>query len=321
MIVKQDETRNASVIKRTLNGFLINVNLEASQNNTLLLPTQYGTSLSFDASQVNVKAVLKRNGKDHVLFHDNLGILGQYNSILCGSKNWFLGTDIQRPDLNSKHKSIRTLFVYLGGHLNVGGNDEVCYEVTVGRNSFNLGVDPNACYVQVTPHYSIGKESGVFMTKSHVIQANATRESFNLGDNVSRIAFLNFEDTGVTNQLIQNVQISTDRVDWSFNFADILNIHQMKYGYSQWLKMYDYSNINNLVDSYQQAFPQSFILHDKDEFDSCALDIAFNGNLINASKNYIVYSKFITSMDILRKSARMVEKHTEENLAKISEQL
>ena len=325
MIVKQDETRNSSIRKRTLDGFLVNINLVQNAVNQLLKPTQYGNAQGFDASQVNVKVILRRNGKDFLLVHDNLGILGQYNSILHGSKNWFLGTDLELPTATLRHTAVRTLFLSLGGHINLGGDDEIIYEITVGRQSFNSDLQSASCYVQITPNFSIGKEIGIFLTKSHVIQTGETRGNFNLGSNVTRIAFLNFEDTGMTQQIIQNLNLASDRLDLSLSLADIINRHGMNFPYAQWHKYKEYNSQGGDVDTYQVAYPQSFIFHDAQaesgDLDEVSLDLTFDGSKVLPSKNYLVYTNYYTSMEILRRSAQLNAKHAQENVSKVPETL
>ncbi|MFB2120045.1 hypothetical protein [Parapedobacter sp. 2B3] len=317
MLAKLNEGRNGTISKRTLDGFLVSVNLVAAANNTVLAATQYGTGTGFDASQVNFKVILRRGGKEFVVMHDNLGILGAFNSILNGGKNWSLGTDIVRPASAAKHHSIRTLFLGLGGHLNLATGDEIYFEVNVGRNSFGSAIDSNQSYVQINPHYSIGKEVGIFVTRSNVIQQSATREAVNLGDAVTRIAFLNMEDTGVSNQIIQNLNFSSDRVDGSFNFAELIALNDIWFRNSQWLKYFDYASGGSDVDSYQPAYPQSFVFHNEEAVDNCSVDITFDPSKVNAQKNYIVYQSFLSSKEIIAKAAAMSEKHAAENISKL----
>jgi len=317
MLAKLNEGRNSTISKRTIDGFLVCVNLLAAAANTVLAATLYGTGTGFDASQVNFKVILRRSGKEYVIMHDNLGILGAFNSILNGAKNWFLGTDIIRPASGVKHNSIRTLFISLGGHLNLSVGDEIYYEVNVGRNAFGSAIDTTASYIQINPHYSIGKEVGIFLTKSNVIQASATRESVNLGNNVTRIAFLNMEDTGVSNQIIQNLNFSSDRIDGSYNFGELIALNDLWFRNSQWLKYFDYSSGGSDVDSYQPAYPQSFVFHNEEAVDNAAVDITFDPTKVSAQKNYLVYQSFLSSKEIIAKAAAMSEKHAVENLSKL----
>lgn len=317
MIILNNETRSGEVKNKTLDGFLVNVRLKANNSASLIPPTGYATATGFDASQITIKVILKRNGRSWTQISDNLGILGQYNSILKGAKEWNLGTDFALPP-NKPHEVTRSVFISLGGHHQIKGDDVMSYEVTVGRNTFNTGLSVNDCSVEINPHYSIGKELGIFMTKSEVIDANKTREQFNLGDNVMKLAILNFEDTDYTKQIISNLQLSSDRVDWTFTLNDLICVHMMKYGDSRWLKPYDYQNgVSNAMDSYLPAFPNSFVVLDNEEVDQATLDINFVPNSVVASLNHVVYTCFASSQEIIAKALHQTDKHNAENISKL----
>lgn len=317
MIIRLDETRNQSITNNTINGFYLTVLLTAVSNNYLIKKTQYGTGLDFDASQVNILATLKRDGKTYQLFNTNLGILGGFHSQMSGGKNWQLGTDFVRPAVGSKHKNIRTLFVSLGGHQNLKGTDEIFIECTVGRNSFQAStLDASACYIDIKPAFSIGKEVGIFQLFTETIQAGTTTDTFNLGDNVMSIRLLNFEDSDETLQIVQNVRISSDRFDQTFNLPDLVARNMLLYGNEPYNKPYDRTT-GVVTDSYVPANPQSFVILDEEEIDGATIDIAFDGSKVNASKNFLVYRKFDTSLEIIQRSQQLEAKHMEQNLAKL----
>jgi hypothetical protein len=317
MIIRLDETRSQQVTNSTINGFYVSVLLLATAVNTLIKRTSYGTGLDFDASQVMVKATLKRDGKVYNLFNNNLGILGQYNSLLSGGKNWLLGTDYIRPAVAAKHKNVRTLFLSLGNHINLKGTDEIDIECTIGRNSFQeTTLDTSACYIDIKPAYSIGKQTGIYTIFSETIQAGTTSDTFNLGDNVVKMALMNFEDTDETQQIVSNVSIGSDRFDQSFALPDLITRNLLAYGKQSYNKGYDRAS-GATTDSYTPAYPQSFILLNDEEIDRATVDLTFDGSKVNSSKNFLVYTSFVTSLELIQNSQYAETKHMEENLSKL----
>lgn len=317
MIIRIDETRSQQVTNNTINGFYLNVLLVGKAVNTLIKRTGYGTGIDFDASQVSLKATLKRDGKIFNLFNNNLGIIGQYNSLLSGGKNWLLGTDYVRPTASTVHKNVRTLFVSIGGHLNLKGTDEIDIECTIGRNTFQAStLETSSCYVDIKPAFSIGKEIGIYTLFSETIQAGTTSDTFNLGDNVTKIALMNFEDTDETQQIVSNISISSDRYDQSFSLPDLITRNMTMYGKQAYNKGYDRTT-GVVTDSYTPAYPQSFVLLNDEEIDKTGVDLTFDGSKVNSSKNFLCYTSFVTSLEIIQRGQYLESKHTEENLSKL----
>lgn len=318
MVTKYGESNKNSFQNKTINGFYVNVYLEHTTVNQTLLPTQYGTNLQFDPSQISMKAMLKRDGKNIQLFSDNLGLIGRFNSILKGAKEWQLGTDKQRPAAGAVHKNVRTLFIYLGSHLNVKDTDECVYEMNVGRTSFLSPLDQNKCYVEMTPAFSIGYESGVYSQNFETVKAHTTSQDFNLGDNVTDIAFMNMEDSDVTDDIITSLMLSSDRLDLSLSQFDLINRNVQMFNFAPFNKTYDYSvGASNTNDAYVPAFPNTFVLLSREEIDQASLNVTFNPAAVNESKNYVAYRTFFLTREALGKSLKLSDKHKSENVDKL----
>lgn len=317
MIIRVDETRSQQITNSTINGFYVNVLLVAKLVNTLIKKTSYGTGIDFDASQVRLTATLKRDGKIYSLFSNNLGIIGQFNALLSGGKNWLLGTDYVRPTADNAHKNVRTLFVSIGGHLNLKGTDQIDIECTIGRNTFQTStLEETTCYIDIKPAFSIGKEVGIHTLFSETIQAGTTSDTFNLGDNVTKIALMNFEDSSETLQIISNISVASDRFDQSFSLPDLITRNLIMYGKQPYNKGYDRAT-GATTDSYTPAYPQSFILLNDEEIDQARIDLTFDGSKVNSSKNFLAYQSFVTSLEIIQRGQYLETKHMEENLSKL----
>src|SRR5690606_38570864 len=116
--------------------------------------------------------------------------------------------------------------------------------------------------IQVEANHSIGLEYAIHRMEFYAIQANQQSETVNLGDNVTRVALMSFEKD-YEKQVFKSASLSSDRLDWTANEQELINRHWDKFDYS----LADVL-IQDVVDtSHPLYFPNTFLIHDKDEID------------------------------------------------------
>jgi hypothetical protein len=320
MIIRKSESRQQTVRSNTIDGLNLDIYLSAAAVNTAI-----GVN-DFDPRQVNLKVLLKRNKRTYTLMQDNLLILGTFNSLLKGHHEFQNGWYVIAPAANAKAVQIRTVKICLGGHVNLKNDDEIFVEVTIGSGAFSANLDDTNCYVECDVNYSIGYEGGVMYTVSEVIQANSSKQAFNPGDNVVSLALLNFSEDNFVNQVVTNLQFSSDRLDFSHNFFQLLNRHVQQFGcnpnyrYGHTIPI-DESNPSDKAFKWLPVYPQSFQLLHEEEVDKLVVDISFNGSLVQASQNYLVYRRYETDIVTVAKAQQMDVKHTKEKLDKLPAQM
>lgn len=317
MIVKLGETKNLTVKESTVDGILCNIYAMAAAVNTSLV------AADFLKQEVTLKVILKRDKANKVIAQDNLLVLGLFSALNYGEQEWSKGTTLVYKDVAVKEQRLQTLYIPFGGPINIKGTDELIVEMVVGRAAFGANVDAGVSYIEFNPNYAIGYEYGTPMIKAEVLQANITKQKFSLGDNVTKIAFLNFDQTGLDSQVINSLQLSSDKVDMSLNFFDLFNRHRTVLLPPSIQHRY-FGTLPSTTEAFQGLpdFPQSVIVHASDinrniELDNCSVDISTNSANVAASQNYLVWICYETTQEMIQKAENRREKHTVEKLGAI----
>ncbi|UAY54795.1 hypothetical protein [Arachidicoccus terrestris] len=308
MIVKVGESRQDIVRSGTYNSVNVNLYVVAAAVNTAFVDADV------KKQNVSIKVVLKRSGQQHIIMQDNLLLLGTYNSLKKGYAEFNKG--IVKAAAAAAVKEVRLFPVTLnfGGHIRVSDGDELIVEVTPALTGlFSANVDTALSYVEFQSNPSIGYEVGIFSTISEVVQQNTNKQSFSPGDNVVRMALLNFDKTSLASEVVTNLNISSDRLDVSMSFNQLLAAELLQYDDKQRL---DYSTST-------PALPQSFFLFDGlktgDELDTVKVDASFNSANVASSSNYLVSTKYVTNIEMLTDAAERSAKHGQEKIDRINE--
>lgn len=312
MIIKQNETRHERIRNLTINGLNINVLLEATANNTAIPLTGYRSTSSFDPSNVNIEVSLQRNGIKHTLVNQNLAVIAAYQTILQGGSLWRKGVTLRNKGAAIKHLVSRGMFLYLGGHYNLRGDDEILVTATVNRGTFGTAVSTTESTIQIEANTSIGIEYAIHQMNFYAIQASQSSDSVNLGDNVTRVALMSFE-TDFEKPVFQSASLSSDRLDWTANEQELIVRHWDKYPYN----LADVL-IQDVPDTQHPLYyPNTFLVHDKDEIDRARIQFQMNPLNVYASENFIGWTTFITSQEMIGKALQMKDKHERQNVDKV----
>lgn len=311
MIVELLQTRTHKVQNETVNGITVIASLVHSATNTTIGETDYGTG-DFDPSAVNVDVKLKRNMQTYDICNNNLGVLMAYSTLLKNGALWRKGITHNQPTGVVKHTCSRKGFIYFGGHINVSGNDELLITVTMTKSTFNANVDPSRSHLQIEGNQSIGVELGIPRFNSYPIQASQSEDNVNIGDNCLRLAMLSFEKDP-TKTIFTSASLSSDRLDWTKNEDQLTLQHFDAYPYNSADKLLNdlAINVNPLY------YPHSRLIHDKDEIDRAKIKFTMQSSNIEASKNYICYTTYTTSQEILDRATNMIGKHRQKDAAKV----
>lgn len=320
MIVRYSESRQLPVRGQTIDGLLISVFLQAKENNVFL-----GMN-DFDPRQVNIKAILRRGGRNYTIVQDNMLLLGAFSTLLRGQDEFFFGFYKQVPGTSTKCQNLRYFFLDFGVPLNLKGDDELYIEFTVSKSAFSANVDETLSYVEYSTNRAMAYEVGIPFIFSSVVQSQATKENYNLGDNVLSIAYLNFDQTDWGKPIVNNLQLSSDRYDLSLNFHELMIKHLIQYDhapnyrYTTSLTPDEHSGTGKTY-KYFPPFAQSAMIFNggqsSREIDQCMLDISFDGQQVNASQNYIVCRRLETDVHTIVQAQEREVKHINEKLASL----
>lgn len=318
MILNLGETKQDKYNSGTYDGIVLNVNLTAAAANTQL------GSAAFNPSMVAVKVVLKRKGRTMGIFNDNLLLLGTYNTLKKGYHEFANGIDKVYPVSGVKHKLLKTVKLNFGGHLRITNDDLLLIEITMPSGSFGSTVDSSQSHVEFYATPSIGYEMFVPTTVCEVVQASAPSQPFNPGNNIIKLAFLNFDKNTLENEVISSLNLSSDRWDSSFTFNQLLahnvqNFDEMpnaRYGSTLPIDSTGTGRAFRGLD----YLPQSMVIFDgnKDstELDDCRLNVAFNGSQVAASQNFFVWTTYEANLTDVQAAIEREQKHVVEKIQK-----
>lgn len=291
MNIRHLETKNSTITSQTINGFSVKAFLYVNSFTTG--DTTFGSS-KLDFSKVSIKAILNRKGQDHILFQDNLKILGLASNLNTRGQLAFYSDHDHLIKLGDG-KALVSFTIPLGGFLDIAGDDYVYLEVTNQDGLFDAAYINNS-FLEIKAIKAVGYETFVPQIKSYNIQAGTTSEVYSLGDSVIRCVLLNYDKTDFTAPVVQNINFASDKLNEGYTFHDLCYAKEASFPK---LPLNISADAATVFES-----DQSFTLVDFGQrFNAMVLSCQFDGSQVLASKNYLVTWTTKTDWTILKKAA------------------
>jgi hypothetical protein len=306
MNIRHLETKNTSISSQTINGFSVKAFLNA--NAFANGDTQYGSS-RLDFSKVAIKAVLNRNGQEHILFQDNLKIIGLASNLNKRGQLAFYQDHDHYTKLGDG-KSLVSFNIELGGCIRLSGDDYIYLEVSNQDGVFNDAYLTNS-FIEVKALKAVGYELYIPSIRSQPIQANESSNVYSIGDNVIRAVILNYDQPDLLNPVIANLNFASDRYNEGLTFADLVLLKEASFPK---LPVNLSTDPATIFES-----DQSFTLIDmgKDKFNQVIFSLQFNSANVNASKNYVVWWSFKTDWTTIQKASELQATHIASDQASV----
>jgi len=305
MIIKHKETKNQTYRNIKFNALSVKAMLTGLAN---------AGSQSVDFSKSVIQVVLTRDQKPHVIATSNLKILGLASTIDTLNQSAFATTASLGEQLVAGQTAMVSFTIPMGGVIDLHGDDEIYIQVD---NSSGLFADPAleaASFLEVKPVKCYGVERFIPRIRAYVIQANEQQNQYMLSDNLIRLAVLNFDKTDFKNNVINNLIFSSDRLDETYTYADLIAKKLSSYG-----KQLISTAANDIAAQMQED--QSFLVTDfHEEYDNVQLDVQFNSANVSASNNYIVAWNYDTNWSIIQKAIAKDAEHDNNTKKKIDAQ-
>ncbi len=315
MIVKAGESRQDTLRSGTYDSISLIAYLAGQTANTAINAAGYNPSL------VNVKCLLKRNGKNTTIFQDNLQLLGIFNSYRKGYSNFINGVDKVYPAAGVKPVKLRPVTLYFGSPLRINPGDELVIEITPASTVFtHATVDGAASYIEFYANETVGYELGVGVTTCEVIQAASNKQSFNPGDFVNDLMIVNLDKDTLTDEVITNFQLSSDKLNLGLSFNQLLERNSM---FDTEGMPYRYGTAVPVTLASQDVFrglpfnPQTFVISKDIELNNVRIDMSFNSSQVANAQNYVIYRRLITDRKTLAEAINRKNKHMAENYDKL----
>ena len=292
MTLRNNDTQSLKLRNKTVQRFAFVLNLIGN-----------GTLANVLLEYINVKAVLRRGGKEYVLFNENLQLLAQESMFFQGYDHALQKTAIS---ISATQKML-PLMVDLGSPVNLKGMDELTMEVT-SKTGWYADFDASQSSLEVEDREAIGIEAYIPFIKTFSISATHSRVKESLGDNVTSITLLNTEPARTNSDadcVFQGMIITSDKYSASDNRGRLLSRRASQFTNSSdaILRKESFRYIPNLE------------LHDVE------ITLELNGGNVAATKNYIVYRSYVVTQEGLSRAQSLANKHANENQSKLNDQL
>lgn len=318
MISKVGEPRQDVLKSGTYSSVTLNMHMFHTTANTAFV------AADFKPESVTVKVIHKTKTGIRTIMNDNLLVLGTYNALRGGLHYFIRGFDRIYPASGVKQYKQRVVTLRFGGCHRVDQGEEILVEVTPAVGCYSSNVDTSLSYVEFYANADIGYEAGYFQTRAEVVQPTTSNQSYSPGDNVTKLAFLNFDKDNLTDMVITTLGLSSDKLDMQLTDGKILAHIAAQENQTNWR----YAGIPPTESVFRMAdqLPQSFIIFDGEwpknkDLDQTRLDISFNSANVVASKNWVVWTSYEATQEQVAKAVRREEKHMAEKVAKLPEKI
>lgn len=276
-----------TIKNKCFDGFVLSVNLKS-------VAAGFSTALH-NLDKLTLKATLKRNGSNKVLFNENLRDMLALSHLHAPTyefvKNPFMFVPTSNAFVNPVFALIPLRF-WIGGVIDLSGKNagEVILEWSLGNDFFGTTVDTSASTINIDVIETDAAEYETPITLSHLIEPNQPTPTFGLGDNVREIALFNHDKQTIltADQVLEEIVISSSN---GYNRADKFDELLTK-------SINQYSDV---ADAFVRK--QNFIVYkDNNDLDDCQVELKFNKANLTAGNNILLFRTFITN-DWLRTRA------------------
>jgi hypothetical protein len=317
MIVRTGESQRLDITSGKIGGITIYINATASAINHEIVPGDINTAL------FQCITTLSRGGKQYVIHNDNLKNLGTYYMRKNAYERFLNGLDVlwtTGADGNTNQKYL-VADIMFRSPIHLGTGDKLSMQFTNNTGMFGANINTAVSYVDFLPVPSTGYEFGIPMFQSLVIQTNAQSQNGVNAENVKHVEFINYDQTNITNQVLTNIALGSDKVQYSATFPELLAADQRKYPNN---KPYRFSTASLTapvgVSMALDWLPQSVSIFDADgtSLNACVVNLNFNPANVNASQNWLMWDMLYVDPAHAAKSIQRMANQFKANIANIA---
>ena len=291
------QSRDQKISSQSINGFSVKGVLTA---NAIVGGDPVFGSSKIDFSKVTFKAVLNRDGMEHVIIQDNLKLIGLASNLNKRGQLAFYNGVEHYTKLGDGRTQV-AFNIELGGVIRLAGDDYIYLEVSCQDGTFDDAYLTSS-FIEIKPLKAVGYETYIPFIRSQPIQANENSNQYPIGDNIIRCVLLNYDQQNYLNPVVASLNFASDRFNDSFTFGDLISMKQASFPKEV------LSAANDDADVFESD--QSWTLIDMGQkFNQVSYQIQFNPANVAASKNYLVYWSYKTDWTILNKAKTLSDTH------------
>jgi hypothetical protein len=289
-ISTQNPTSQMSIRNKSIDGFTFTPFLKAGVG---------GFNLGFEwvnSTAFQLKGVLRRGGQEITLFNEtlkNLVLLSHLRNNVYYALDPF-GNGFVYQNLASTEGILPMRFDF-GGCLNLVGDDEFIISWQLNSGFFNpaVNIDTAQSYISLDETETDEIEYITPITYTQVIEANQTNPTYSLGDNVLNIILANYDKPSflTSEKVVNSLKLTSDKLSKDDSYNEIVT-KAISY----------YPTIAEAGNRYQNWI----VYQGVEELDNVQLNLNLQTANVNASKNFVLVRRFITSSWLVTR-ATMIE--------------
>ena len=288
MIIRQGESQRISLSSGCIAGVQIFANLQHTTANTAL------AAADWLPSGTQVQVTLNRGGKDYVIMNNNLNLLGTYYSRRTNYLRFFTGFDMVLPAVGVDAVKIRSCFLQFRSPIKLQMNDKLLIEITF-NSGFSANIDTGLSFLDAIAVPSTAHEFGIPQTNFQVVQTNASNDDFVNSSNVRHIEFLNLDQNDWANPVLQNIALSSDKLNYSATYREMLVSDSLKWPESRPVRFGTALPVAATPATVLQGLdflPQCITLFEAgrgESLNNAVASLSFTSANVNASQNYVAF--------------------------------
>lgn len=299
MIVKSGETKTLQITRKAISGFSFTAYCQHNAANTTF------ADIPIDWNYVNVRCQLKRDNRYITVFQDSALPLMLESSFL--NQLYDQGLRLSNPFIDAatgvKELRLQNGFISIEPGIIVEQGEELELEVQFLPGALSSVTSTSDSYIEFNEIEDIINPAYIPVIGSKAVSAGESRFQHPVGDNVTRVCFINIDSSKgekSSDQILQAVNLQGDKISFTDNYYQL----NMK-------RYLDFENANSA-----RARGQSFkLLEESVPVNKVSLDLTLNSLNVDTGKNYIIHRAGIPHRATLQKSLARNEKHVAENIS------
>jgi hypothetical protein len=303
MLIAPGEKQQLVISNCSVSGFSFKTLLTANAVNVAALKS------TVDLSLINVKATLHRMKGQFPLFNDLLLPLllesaqnTEHFKLIHPGYTFFFPVQTQTAGLPGI--GLIPGIIDLGGCINLEGDDRIVLEAYYPLSAVSGTGSTTATTLDMDFIEGIGVEALTPKIQSMTIQQGQTRLQASLGDNITKVTFVNIDQTaeGVATMPITSAMLSSDKLNYSDNNYEVINKNLFN---KKWTTN---DNLGLMMQVIELA-PYQGVPYQK-----LNIDLSLDASLINNGKNFIVARQVYGDSRLLASAEAKKHKHQVRNL-------
>jgi hypothetical protein len=295
-----NNTKNTFRIhNESIGGFALTVNQVGATDNVPI------TDPGFDPEKITIDAVIYRaNGyKLNLLPNQPLYVHALQSAFkksnfqqVYKAHSGYDALVLLAAGASNKENSVHPYYIDFEGNITVRGDEYIEVNINVNSDSAHSTVSTADSSIIFKTIPAVSNPLGDVYTEIYPIVTTEPNPVFDLGDNVTEIAFINLDKTNhlAASRVVTNVRLDSDRTKLDLSYDELLNMRQQQF------ELHTSANERD----------QSFMIVDGVELDNVKVQLKLNLSNVTAGKNFLCVRKYVVTPELAARFSQRNQKHS-----------